>query len=137
MEQKLLDQNLIDMMSKSLKTIIVLVIIAGVIVLLIFREDLVGQAFAALAGGVAIFKSKFFNSSKTTLEEEIGSIDLEHTKKRNDWEIIKEEYDNKFHAMKARIDYLDYRSAKIAKELKDLDVVERRALERNRNATQR
>ncbi len=114
-------------MNKSLKTIIVILVIIGVVVLLIFRQDLVGQVFAALAGGVAVFKSKFFNSCKTNLEEELGSSESENTQEKNDWRVIKQEYDSKFLERKARIDYLDYRSAKIAKELKSSDELDRRS----------
>ena len=122
-------------MNKSLKSIIIVVLIVGVAALIIFKPELIGQAFAALAGGFAAFKAKLFNSSRINVEEEIASIETEHAAKRKNWELMKEEYDSKFEALKARMDYLDFRSAKISQELKDLDEVERKALEKNRNMT--
>lgn len=120
-------------MNKSLKTIIIVVLVVGVAILLIFRGDLVGQAFAALAGGFAAFKSKLFNSSRVNVEEEIKGIEQEHTAKRNDWALLKDEYDSKFNALKARMDYLDYKSATISKKLGELDEAEKIALKKNSN----
>lgn len=122
-------------MSKSLKTIIIVAVIAGVAILIVFKPEMIGQAFAALAGGLAAFKAKLFNSSRINVEEEIASIENEHATKQKNWALMKEEYDHKYEALKARMDYLDFRSAKISQELKDLDEVERKALEKNRNMT--
>ncbi|MEO9482558.1 MAG: hypothetical protein ABJG47_03905 [Ekhidna sp.] len=120
-------------MNKTLKTVIIVVLFVGVAILLIFRSDLIGQAFAALAGGLAAFKSKLFNSSRINVEEEINNIELEHKQKRNDWALVKEEYDSKFNALKARMDYLDYKSATISKQLGELDTTEKAALKKNSN----
>lgn len=120
-------------MSKSLKTIIIVVLIVGVVVLLIFRGDLIGQAFAAVAGGLAAFKAKLFSSSKINVEEEIATIESEHTAKRKNWALMKEEYDSKFNALKARMDYLDYKSATIAKQISSLDTAQKEALKKNSN----
>ena len=120
-------------MNKTLKTIIIVALVVGVAVLLIFKGELVGQAFAALAGGFAAFKSKLFNSSRVNVEEEISNIELEHTKKRNDWTLMREEYDSKFNALKARMDYLDYKSATISKKIGELDEAEKTALKKNSN----
>ncbi|WP_421765155.1 hypothetical protein [Ekhidna sp.] len=121
------------MMSKTLKTILIVAVILGVAVLLIFRSDLIGQAFAALAGGFAAFKAKLFNSSKIDVEEEISTIETEHAAKRKNWALMKEEYDSKFNALKARMDYLDYKSATIAKQISSLDTAQKEALKKNSN----
>ncbi|MEP0984273.1 hypothetical protein [Ekhidna sp.] len=121
------------MMNKTLKTILIVAVILGVAVLLIFRSDLIGQAFAALAGGFAAFKAKLFNSSKINVEEEISTIETEHAAKRKNWALMKEEYDSKFNALKARMDYLDYKSATIAKQISSLDTAQKEALKKNSN----
>lgn len=118
-------------MNKSLKTIIIVVVLVGVAVLLVFKSEYIGQAFAALGGGFAAFKAKLFNSSKISVEEDISAIETEHTLKRNHWELMKEEYDSKIEALKARMDYLDYKSASISKQIGDLTTAEKEALKRN------
>ncbi|WP_420318588.1 hypothetical protein [Ekhidna sp.] len=118
-------------MNKTLKTILIVAVIIGVAVLLIFRSDLIGQAIAALAGGFAAFKAKLFNSSKIDVEGEIEAIESEHESKRKNWQLIRDEYDSKFNALKARMDYLDYKSALISKQLGKLDVSEKEALKKN------
>ncbi|WP_425391134.1 hypothetical protein [Ekhidna sp.] len=118
-------------MSKTIKTILIVAIILGVAVLLIFRSDLIGQAIAALAGGFAAFKAKLFNSSKIDVEAEIDEIETQHAAKRKDWQLIIDEYDSKFNALKARMDYLDYKSALISKQIVNLDTAEKEALKKN------
>ncbi|SNT28967.1 hypothetical protein SAMN05421640_3214 [Ekhidna lutea] len=122
-------------MSKSLKTIIIVALAVGVVILLVFKGESVGeyigQIFAVLAGGFAAFKAKLFNSSKINVEEEIEAIETEHATKRQNWELIREEYDSKFRAIKARMDYLDYKSATISKQLGNLDAAEKEALKKN------
>jgi hypothetical protein len=69
------------------------------------------------------------------LKDRVEKIQEEHTLKREEWNRIKEEYDSKFRALKARMDYLDYRSAKISEEIGDLDTVEKQALQNNAKLT--
>lgn len=73
-----------------------------------------GPLIAGLLGGFGTWKSKIFGSSK----EEIKT---EHTAKREGWALIKEDHDNELRALKAKVDYLDYRSAKISMQINDLD----------------
>ena len=122
-------------MNKSLKTIIIATIIVGVAVLIIFKPDIIGQAFAALAGGFAAFKAKLFNSSRVNVEEEIAAIETEHEAKRKNWQLMKDEYDSKFEALKARMDYLDYKSATISKQIGSLNTSEKEALKKNTELT--
>ncbi len=122
-------------MNKSLKNIIIIIVLLGVAVLVIFKPEMIGQAFAALAGGFAAFKAKLFNSSRINVEEEIASIETEHAAKRKNWELMREEYDSKFKALKARMDYLDYKSATISKQLGNLDASEKEALKKNTELT--
>jgi len=122
-------------MSKTVKLIIWAVIILVIIALLVFSEQLrvqIGAIFAAVAGGFATLKSKLFKSGKT-VEDQIADIEEEHAVKREEWQQMKDEYNSRYNALKARMDYLDYRSALISQEIKDLDEIEIQALERNRN----
>jgi len=56
-----------------------------------------------------------FTASKTEQE-----ITQQHETTRQSWDIIKQEYDSSINALKARMDYLDYRSAKISAQINDL-----------------
>jgi hypothetical protein len=67
--------------------------------------------------------------------ERVEAIESEHGIKRQEWNQVKEEYDSKFKAIKARMDYLDYRSAKISDQIGDLDEAERKAIEANNDLT--
>ena len=67
------------------------------------------------------------------MEEEISTIETEHAAKRKNWALMKEEYDSKFNALKARMDYLDYKSATIAKQISSLDTAQKEALKKNSN----
>ncbi|MEO1253286.1 MAG: hypothetical protein AAFY41_00185 [Bacteroidota bacterium] len=122
-------------MHKSVRNIVIIIIVIGVVVLVILRPEFIGQSFAALAGGFAAFKAKLFNSSRINVEEEMASIEMEHTIKRKNWELMREEYDSKFEALKARMDYLDYKSATIAKQIGNLDMKEKEAIKKNTKLT--
>ena len=120
-------------MSKSLKTIIIVVTVIGVVALVVFSDKInLGGIFATIAGGFAAFKAKLFNNSRTNVEEQMALVDEEHLVKRQEWDRIKDEYDSRFKA----IEYIDYRTAKISQEIADLDQAERTALSENRNLTE-
>ncbi|UCD37377.1 MAG: hypothetical protein JSW54_11170 [Fidelibacterota bacterium] len=85
-----------------------------------------GALIGGLAGIWASFKSKLFGKSAT-------EITAEHVEKREEWARIKEEYDSNFRALKARMDYLDYRSAEISLQLKELDEEEQTRINKIRN----
>lgn len=121
-------------MSKTLKYIIIAVVILGLVALFIFSNKVnLGAIFAGLAGTWAAVKARLFNTE--SLQERVEQIQEEHGIKREEWNRIKEEYDSQFRAIKARMDYLDYRSAKISQEITDLDKAEQQALEGNAKLT--
>ncbi len=123
-------------MSKTVKYIIIGVVILGVLFLLsyfIFDGGTPGGIIAGIAGGWAAFKSKIFSTK--SLKEEIEEVEEEHAIKRDEWKRIKEEYNSRFQALKARMDYLDYRSAKISGQLGELDEEEKKKLEEIDNIT--
>lgn len=121
-------------MSKTVKYILITVVILCLVALFIFNDKVnLGAIFAGLAGTWAAVKARLFNTEP--LQERIEQIQEEHGMKRGEWNRIKEEYDSRFRAMKARMDYLDYRSAKITKEIDDLDEAEQQALQANAQLT--
>lgn len=116
-------------MSKTLKYIFIGIIVLGVLFLLsyfIFTDGTPGALIAGLAAGFAAFKSKAFNMK--SLKEEISDIEGEHTTKRKEWDQIKDEYDSRFRALKARMDYLDYSSLRIREKIENLDEQEQQDL---------
>ncbi len=120
-------------MSKTLKSILITAVIVGAIILVVLNPDFVGQVFAALAGGFAAFRAKIFNSSRINVEEETAAVEQEHLMKRKEWQSIKDEYDSKFNAIKARMDYLDYKATKLTDQIGDLSEEEKKALAINKN----
>jgi hypothetical protein len=116
------------------KYIIILIIVLAIVAVLIFNDHLginIGSIFAAVTGGFAAFRAKLFKNSPT-LSEQISEVENEHAVKREEWTRLKEEYESKYAALKARMDYIDYKSAIITSEIKELDEFERKALQRNR-----
>ncbi len=123
-------------MSKTILYIVIGVVLIGIIALFIFGKNVeFGSIIAAVATGFAVFKTKLFGSSSANVSEQIASVENDDILKRNEWKRIKDEYDSQFNAIKARMDYLDYKSARIALEINNLDAVEKKALEKNRNIT--
>lgn len=121
-------------MSKTVKYIIIAVVVLALVALFVYNDKVnLGSIFAGIAGLYAAVKAKLFHTDP--LKERIGQIQDEHAMKREEWNTIKEEYESKFRALKARMDYLDYRSAKLANEIADLDETERQALQKNANLT--
>lgn len=120
-----------DAMNTTLKYIILAVVVVGIIAIVAFSNILkgieVGSVFATLAGGFAAFKSKIFKSS-SSLDTQINEVKLEHATKRDEWKTLKEEFDNKFNALKSRMDYIDLKSTKIYQEINKLNEDERNAL---------
>jgi hypothetical protein len=119
-------------MSKTIKYILIGAFVLGVIALFIFNDNLsMGAIIAGIAGLFATIKSRLINAEP--LSERIEAIETEHGVKRQEWDQVKEEYNSKFRAIKARMDYLDYRSAKISEQINDLDAAELDAIESNNN----
>lgn len=109
-------------MSKNLKYIFIGIgglALIGLVGYLAFSEKSPGSLIAGLAALYAAIKSKVFNTK--SLSEEIADVEQEHLTKRKEWETVKAEYDSKLRSFKARMDYLDYRSAKISEQIEDLD----------------
>lgn len=106
-------------MSKTLKTILIIVaivVVLGFVVYLFFGDSkLLGGLIAMVTTAWASFKAKLFSPSKTEQE-----ITAEHETTRRNWDLLKSEYDSRINALKARMDYIDYRSAKISEQINDL-----------------
>ena len=123
-------------MDKSIKTIIIGIIILVLLGLLIYGSfDISGPG--SLIGGLAVLwagvKSKIFGIKST--EEKIELIKQEHQQKRENWNQAKEEYDTKFRALEAQMKYLDYRSALISDKLNSLNEYEQKELKEVQNAS--
>lgn len=123
-------------MSKTLKTILIVVVILSVVALIAFTDINLGAIFASMAGGFAAFKAKLFNNSKANVEEQMAMVESEHLVKRQEWDRIKDEYDSRFKALQAKMEYIDYRTARISQEILDLDDKEAVALSENKNLTE-
>jgi len=114
-------------MNKTLKYIIIGIVVlavVGVIVFFLIDGKSLGAFIALLTGGWAIIKAKLFSSGKTEQE-----IIQQHETTRQSWDTIKQEYDSSINALKARMDYLDYRSAKISAQINDLKTEEKAKIE--------
>jgi hypothetical protein len=108
--------------------------VLGIIALFVFSDKVsLGPIIAGIAGLFATIKSRLIHAEP--LSERVEAIESEHGIKRQEWNQVKEEYDSKFKAIKARMDYLDYRSAKISDQIGDLDEAERKAIEANNDLT--
>ncbi|QQS51892.1 MAG: hypothetical protein IPM71_03970 [Bacteroidota bacterium] len=119
-------------MSKTVKYILIIALILGAMSLLVFSDKIgLGSIVAGAAGFFAAVKAKLFQTEP--LSQRIQSIESEHAVKRADWDQVKADFDNQFRAMKARMDYLDYRSAKLTEQISKLDESEREALKKNSN----
>ncbi len=116
-------------MSKTVKYILIGLVVFGALFLLgyfVFKGGTPGGLIAGLAGAWAAFKSNAFSTKK--LNEEIEGVEEEHSLKRIEWERTKEEYESRFRALKARMDYLDYRSARVREKIGALDEEEQQKL---------
>lgn len=125
-------------MSKTLKYILIGALILGALAILAFSTVLkgveVGTVFASLAAGFAAFKSKIFHSS-ADLDAQIAGVEQEHALKREDWNNLKDEFESKYNALKARMDFIDYKSAKILQEISELDETQKQAIKNDLNST--
>ena len=121
-------------MSRTLKYILIGFAILVLLAIFLFGKNIeFGAIIASITGGIAAMKAKLFGTS--SLSEKMAGVETEHSVKREEWQRVKEEYDSKINALKAWMDYLDYKSSKIAQELRDLDDVEKKILEKNRDIT--
>lgn len=117
-------------MSKTVKYILIALAILAIAALFLFSDKVsIGAIIAGGAGLFAAIKARLLQND--SLSEKVKLIEEEHGLKREEWNHIKEEYDSRFRAIKARMDYLDYRSAKIAEQISELDAAERKALQDN------
>lgn len=114
---------------------IVLAVILAVALIVFYKAE-IGAVFATMIGGLAAFKAKLFNSSKTNVEEQMAQVDHQHNIKREEWDRVREEYDSKFEALKAKMEYIDYKTARIRQEILDVDQQEHEALSKNKTLTE-
>lgn len=125
-------------MNTTLKYILIGVLILGLIAIFAFSDILkgleVGSVFAAMAASFAAFKSKIFKSSES-VDEQIALVGQEHAIKREEWKNLKDEYESKYNALKARMDFIDYKSAKILQEISVLDETQKQAIKNDLNST--
>lgn len=117
-------------MSKTAKYIILGLVVLSVVALFVFNENVsVGAVIAGITALIAAVKSRLVHNEP--LSQRIDTIEGEHSVKREEWNRTKDEYDSRFRAMKARMDYLDYTSRKISEQISDLDVAEQKVLDTN------
>ncbi len=123
-------------MNKTLKHILIGLLVLGLLAIIAFSTVLkdieVGSVFAALAAAFAAFKAKLFKSS-SDLDAQLEAVGQEHAMKREEWKNTKEEMESQFNALKARMDYIDYKSAKIFGEISELDEIQKQAIKDNAN----
>ena len=86
----------------------------ALLALVAFRSAAPGILLGGGAGLWAAVKARIFGPSAAQVQEE-------HAQKRIEWADIKETYDNRIAALRARMDYLDYKSAILASQIGDLD----------------
>ena len=100
-----------------------------------FDHSAPGALIAGIAGAWGTMKAKLFGGDRIDLEKEIGKVEDEHAAKREEWANIKGQYDEQYRAMRARMDYLDYKSALLSEQLGSLDADEQQRLDKVRNMT--
>jgi hypothetical protein len=121
-------------MTKTIKYILFGIVILAILVVLgfiAFSEKAPGSLIAGLAGIWAAIKSNIFNTKSLT--DKISDVESEHSAKRKEWSIQKDVYDNKLKSFQARLDYLDYRSARLSEQINDLDSEELMQLDKMKN----
>lgn len=96
-----------------------------VLALVAFKNAAPGVLIGGGAGLWAAIKARIFGPSAAQIKQE-------HAQKRLDWADEKEQYDNRLAALRARMEYLDYKSAVIAMQLGDLDDEQKVRLEKVR-----
>ena len=111
-------------MSMTTKILIGIGLLALILFLgfLSFNEKAPGMIIGGIAAIWAAFKGK-------VLGESASDIRKEHREKREEWASIREEYDSRFNALRARMDYLDYRNLTLKAQLSNLDTQEIEKLE--------
>ena len=115
-------------MWKIIKTILITIAVLTAIALLLFREKIEpGTLIAGLATFFAAMKSRIFGVTK--IENFIGDVVEEHSAKRNDWKALKEKYDADINALRARMEYQDYRTEHLLQTIRDLDEAEKMAVQ--------
>jgi hypothetical protein len=121
-------------MNTTLKYILISLVILGIIAIVAFSNILegieVGAIIASITGGYAVFKSKLFGSS-STMDNQIALVEQEHNIKRGEWKTLRDEFESKYNALKARMDYIDYKSARILQEISDLDENQKKAIKKD------
>lgn len=114
--------------------------VLAIVALVVFNDRLgleIGSVFASVAAGIAALKSKLFgDSSDNSVENQIKQVEDEHSAKRQQWQELREEFSSKYETLKARIEYHDYRAARIISEIRDLDKKELEALKNFENMTE-
>lgn len=111
-------------MSMTTKILIGIGLLALILFLgfLAFNEKAPGMIIGGIAAIWAAFKGK-------VLGESASDIRKEHREKRAEWESIREEYNSRFKALQARMDFLDYRNLTLKAQLSNLDAQEVEKLE--------
>ena len=121
-------------MWKTIRTLLIIVVVLGAVTLFIFRDRIeFGSLFAGVATFFAALRSKIFGASK--VEKLISGLEDEHTAKQVEWTAVREKFDARIEALRARMEYHDYRSALISGMITDLDDTEKRAMDNLKNMT--
>jgi len=103
-------------MMKNIFWILAIVLLLGIIALFIWGDRIEpGSVLAGLAAFIAAIKSKLLGNGN--LMERIADIEKSHNLKRDEWEKIKQEYDQKYEILKLKMDSLDNRTEIIKQQL--------------------
>lgn len=120
-------------MRNTAKYIIIVIAIIGVLVLLAilaYDKEAPGTLIAGLLTTWAAFRAKIFSGQSINVKDSILEVENEHAIKRQDWDSMKEKFDSQIDTLKAQIQYLEYKSAKVSEQLDDLDEEEVAAIKR-------
>lgn len=123
-------------MNFSVKNLIIGLIILAVIGILIYFA-ITGNGPGTLIAGLATlfggYKSKIFDGK--SLEESLDDVETHHTEKRAGWEQIRQEYASKYAALEARMDYIDFKTAKLTEQIDNLDEVQKEKIKKINEST--
>jgi len=109
-------------MSISTRIVIGVIIVAALALLgWLASQGSPGALLGGLAAVFGAYKGKLFGSSSEEIREE-------HRAKREEWEVIRQKYASELQALRARMDYLNYRTMRIDAELRTLDDDEREVI---------
>lgn len=123
-------------MKISIKYIVIGIIVLGVLGVLAYAAISGNSPGTLIAGLAALFggyKSGIFK--KESLEEDLAEVSEMHADKRANWDLVAKEYESKYAALYARMDYIDFRTAKLSQQIGALDEVQKERIKKVNEAS--